>query len=138
MAVKEIKLKLEELERKKHNLKPKIDKIEEKRQETLAEVNKKYDHMIDDVKQEVIQLESQIMNHMIVIFEKLVMNEFDAKRSTSDYIVTEDFKEFRDEVLKIEMFPKELVDRLDKVIEGDPIENIAYDLEKIKNQFKIN
>ncbi|MFW9771237.1 MAG: hypothetical protein ACFFFB_01260 [Candidatus Heimdallarchaeota archaeon] len=138
MAVKDIKSKLEELERKKHQLKPKIDKIEEERQAALAEVNKKYGHMIDDVKQEVIQLESQIMNHVLDVFEKLVMNEFNAKRSTSDYVVTDHFKEFRDEILEVEIFPKELIEKIDMVIDGEPIENIAYNLDKIKDQFKIN
>ncbi|MFX0032819.1 MAG: hypothetical protein ACFE8E_05495 [Candidatus Hodarchaeota archaeon] len=138
MAIKDIKSKLEELERKKDQVKPKIDKIEEERQTALVEVNKKYDHMIDDIKQGVIQLEGQIKNSMIDIFEKLIMNEFDAKRSTSDYVLTDNFKEFRDEVLELEMFPKELVEQLDKVIDGEPIENIAYNLEKIKDQFKTN
>jgi len=138
MSVEEIKSKLKALEVRQRELKPKINEIEEKRQEALAEINKKYDHMVDDIKQEVIQLERQIKNNMIDIFEKLVMNEFDAKRSTSDYVLTENFKEFRDRVIEIEMFPKELVEKLDKVIDGEPIESIAYNLEKIKDQFKIN
>lgn len=130
--------KLKELEAKKRDVTPKIEEIEVKRQEALAEVNKKYDHIVDDVKQEVNQLEKKFINDMIDTFEKVVMNEFDAKRSISNYMVTNNFKEFRDQVSEIEMFPEELIERLDKVINGDPIENIAYDLEKIKNQFKID
>lgn len=137
MAVKDIKSKLEELERKKHQIKPKIEEIEKERTDEINELNKKYDHIIDDIKQEVTQFEDKIMHDMIQIFERVILDEFDAKRSTSEYTLTNNFKEFREEVSEINIFPKELVDRLDKVINGDPIEKIAYDLEKIKDQFKM-
>jgi len=136
MVIKEIKSKLEELEAKKKEVSPKIEEIEVSRQEELAEVNKKYDHMVDDVKQDVKLLENNIMNYIIDTFEKVVMNEFDTKRSTSEYMVTDDLKDFREDASEIEMFPKDLIERLDKVINGEPIENIAYDLDKIKNMYK--
>ncbi len=136
MAIKEIKSKLEELEAKKREVSPKIEEIEVLRQEELAKVNKKYDHLVDDVKQDVKLLKNNLMNGIIDTFEKVVMNEFDTKRSTSEYMITDDFKEFREGASEIEMFPKNLIERLDKVINGDPIENIAYDLEKIKNMYK--
>ncbi|MFX1313623.1 MAG: hypothetical protein ACFFHD_13595 [Promethearchaeota archaeon] len=136
MAIEEIKSKLEELEAKKREVSPKIEKIEVSRQEELTEVNKKYDHMVDEVKQDVKILQNDLMNNIIDTFEKVVMNEFDTKRSTSEYMVTDEFKDFRESASEIEMFPKDLIKRLDKVINGDPIENIAYDLEKIKNMYK--
>ncbi|MFX0018698.1 MAG: hypothetical protein ACFFAK_15250 [Promethearchaeota archaeon] len=136
MAIKEIKSKLEELEAKKREVRPKIEEVELSRQEELAEVNKKYDHMVDDVKQDVKLLEDNLMNNIIDTFEKVVMNEFDTKRSTSEYMITDDFKDFREGASEIDMFPKDLIERLDKVINGDPIENIAYELEKIKNMYK--
>jgi hypothetical protein len=135
--IDQIKTLLRELNARKKEVTPKIEEIETKRQEQLAEVNKKYDHMIDDVKQEVKLLENKIMNDLIDVFEKAVMIEFDTKRTMSDYMVTDNFKAFRDGVSEIEMFPKDLVEHLDKVINGDPIEKIAYELEKIKNQYKI-
>lgn len=92
--------------------------------------------MVDEVKQGVKILQKDLMNDIIDTFEKVVMNEFDTKRSTSEYMVTDEFKDFRESALEIEMFPKDLIERLDKVINGDPIENIAYDLEKIKNMYK--
>jgi len=76
------------------------------------------------------------MNEIIDLFSKAVMDEFDVKRSISEYTVTENFKDFRNVVSKIELFPKELVERLDKVIEGYPIENVAYDLEKLETKYK--
>ena len=136
--IEELKSKLKELELKRSELQPKIDEIETKRAEELQEVNKKYDHMVSDVNIEVQDLKNKIMNDIIDLFSKVVMDEFDAKRSTSDYMVTDKFKDFRESVLELELFPKELIERLDKVIDGDPIENIAYDLEKIEAKYKNN
>ena len=136
--IEELKSKLKELELKRNELQPKIDEIEGKRAEELQEVNKKYDHMVADVNTEVQDFKNKIMNEIITLFSKVVMDEFDAKRSIGDYMVTDNFKDFRESVLELEMFPKELIERLDKVIDGDPIENIAYDLEKIEAEYKNN
>jgi flagellar biosynthesis/type III secretory pathway protein FliH len=134
--IEQLKSKLKELEIKKQELQPKIDKIEEKKAEEIQELNKKYDHMIQDVNAEVEDSEQKIMNDIIDLFSKVVMDEFDSKRSTSEYMVTENFKEFREKVSEIELFPRDLIERLDKVIEGGLIENIAYDLEKIETEYK--
>ena len=136
--IEELKSKLKELELKKNELQPKIDEIEAKRAEELQEVNKKYDHMVSDVNIEVQDFKNKIMNEIIDLFSKVVMDEFDAKRSTSDYMVTDKLKDFRESVLELELFPKELIERLNKVIDGDPIENVAYDLEKIEAKYKNN
>ena len=92
--------------------------------------------MIQDVNAEVEDFEQKIMNDIIDLFSKVVMDEFDTKRSTSEYMVTENFKDFRESVSEIELFPRDLIERLDKVIEGGLIENIAYDLEKIETEYK--
>ncbi len=136
--IEELKSKLKELELKKSELQPKIDEIEAKRAEELQEVNKKFDHMVADVNIEVQDFKNKIMNEIIDLFSKVVMDEFDAKRSTSDYMVTDKLKDFRESVLELELFPKDLIERLDKVIDGDPIENVAYDLEKIEAKYKNN
>jgi len=106
--IEQLKSKLKELEIKKQELQPKIDKIEEKKAEEIQELNKKYDHMFQDAN----------------------------IRNTSEYMVTVNFKEFREKVSEIELFPRDLIERLDKVIEGGLIENIAYDLEKIETEYK--
>jgi len=134
--IEQLKSKLKELDVKKQELQPKIDKIEEKKAEEIQELNKKYDHMIQDVNIDVDDFEQNIMNEIIGLFSKVVMNEFDTKRSTSEYTVTEDFKEFREKVSEIELFPRSLIERLDKVIEGGLIENTAYDLDKIEAKYK--
>ena len=134
--INQITSKLEELEAKKAALSPRIEEIEEKRNQELAEVNKKYDHLVEDASIEVENFENKIMNDLIDLFVKVVMEEFDAKRSTSDYVLTEKFKTFREEITTIKIFPQELLERLDKVIKGDPVEKIAYDIEKIENKYK--
>ena len=132
----QLKSKLEELEIKKRELQPKINEIEVRKAEEIQELNRKYDHIFLDAKSEVEDFEKKIMNEIIDLFSKAVMDEFDVKRSTSEYTVTENFKDFRNGVSKIEFFPKELVERLDKVIDGYPIENVAYDLEKLETEYK--
>ena len=132
----QLKSKLKELEIKKLELQPKIDEIEARKAEEIQELNRKYDHMILDANSAVDDFEQKIMNDIIGLFSKAVMDEFDAKRSTSEYMVTEIFKDFRNGVSKIELFPKDLIDRLDKVIEGGLVENLAYDLEKIEASYK--
>ncbi|NHJ22178.1 MAG: hypothetical protein EAX91_14625 [Candidatus Lokiarchaeota archaeon] len=134
--IEQLKAKLKELEIKKQELQPKVNKIEAEKAEEIQGINKKYAHLIQDAKIEVIEFEQKIMNDLIDLFSKVIMDEFEAKRSTSEYSLTENFKEFRDKVSRIEFFPKALVERLDKVINGDPIENVAYDLQKIEAEFK--
>jgi hypothetical protein len=134
--INQFKAKLEELEAKKSALSPKIEEIEQRRNEELAEVNKKFDHLVQDASIEVENFENKIMSEMIDLFIKVIMDEFDAKRSTSDYVLTDKFKQFREDISEIHIFPQELIERLDKVIDGDPIEKVAYDIEKIENKYK--
>jgi predicted Zn-dependent protease with MMP-like domain len=134
--IEDLKSKLNELIEKKQDLKPKLEEIEARRTDALAKINKKYDHMVADANIEVMQFEQKILNDLITLFSTTIMNEFDQKRSTSEYILTEKFKVYRDSFAEIEMFPKELIERMDKVINGSLIENIAYDLDKIERTYK--
>ena len=134
--IEDLKSKLTELKEKKQALKPKLEEIEARRTDALAKINKKYDHMVADANIEVTQFEQKTMNDLITLFSKTIMIEFDQKRSTSEYLLTESFKAYRDSFAEIEMFPKELIERMDKVINGGLIENIAYDLDKIERAYK--
>ena len=136
IMIEQLESKLRELEIKKQELRPKIDDIEAQKAEEIQELNRKYDHMIQDANSEVEEHEQQIMNEIIDLFSKVVMDEFDAKRSTSEYMITENFKDFRNSVSKIYLFPRDLIDRLDDVIKGGLIEIIAYDIEKIEAKYK--
>ena len=87
----QLEAKLKELEIKKLELQPKIDEIEARKDEEIHGLNRKYDHMILDANSEVDDFEQKIMNEIIDLFSKAVMDEFDAKRCTSEYVVTENF-----------------------------------------------
>ena len=48
--IEQLKAKLKELEIKKQELQPKVDKIEAKKAEEIQGINKKYAHLIQDAK----------------------------------------------------------------------------------------
>ena len=128
-------LKLEEIEQRKTALKLKIDEINAERENEIQNIHKKYDHMIADINYELNQIENDIFNKMIESFVNLVTRELEVKRSSSLYAVTDEFKEYRANISKLTMFPKELIRKLDKVINGSPIEEIVYLLDDIKTKY---
>ena len=134
--IEEIKAKLAKLELMKSDTSPRILELNEKRAEEIAEINKKYDHLVEDISIEVKDFEKRIIGDLIDLFIKIIMEEFDAKRSTSEYTLTDRFKNFREDMAGINLFPSELFERMDKVINGDPIENLAYDIEKFETKYK--
>ena len=127
--------KLEELELKKKALKPRIDEINAKRKKEIQDVNKKYDHMVYEVNYEIEQFERSVYNELIESFLNVVTKELEIKRSDSLYSVSNQFKEYRGKIAKFEIFPKELIEKLDKVIDGGPIEEILYILDDIKKKY---
>ena len=134
--IEDIKAKLAKLELMKSDASPRILEINEKRAGEIAEINKKYDHLVEDISIEVKDFEKRIIGELIDSFIKIIMEEFDAKRSTSEYTLTDIFKNFREDMAEINLFPPELIERMDKVINGDPIENLAYDIEKFESKYK--
>ncbi len=132
----QLKPKLKELEEKKKELQPKIDEINARREEEIQQVNKKYDHMIYDINYTAQQLEDEFYNDLIKAFIEIVSREFDIKRSSDMYEVTDEFRYFRKEISQFDMFPQELINKMHKVINGDPIENIMYEIEEIKKKYQ--
>jgi DNA repair exonuclease SbcCD ATPase subunit len=131
----EIKSKLEELQTNEKDLNPQIEEIKSERDEKIEEIKQKYEKKISTLTSDLEQFRTEISNDLINSFVDAVMKEFDAKRSTSEYTVTEDIKEYRASIANIDMFPSELIDKLDKIISKEvSIENIAYDLESIKEK----
>jgi len=128
--------KLKELEIKKKELQPKIDEINLKREEEIQDVNKKYDHMVYDVNYTAQQLEDEFYNDLIKSFVEIVTREFDIKRSTDIYEVSNEFKDYRETINQFNMFPEELIIMMHKVINGDPIENIMYELDDIQKKYR--
>ncbi|UCC18461.1 MAG: hypothetical protein JSV62_10125 [Promethearchaeota archaeon] len=130
-----LKSKLKELDIKKKELQPKIDEINSKREEEIENVNKKYDHMIYDINYTAQQLENEFYNDLIKSFVEIVTREFDRKRSSDIYEVSDEFQDYKESIGEFEIFPEELINRLQKVINGNPIEDIMYDLDKIQQKY---
>ncbi len=134
--IDQLKEKLKNLEIKQVKIKSKLQELEEKRAEEINELEEKYRHLVAEVSLDVDKYEIEVNNALIDSFIESIMKEFDAKRSTSEYEVTDEIKAYRHFIANVELFPKELIESLDKVIDGEqPIENIAYDLEKIKDTY---
>ena len=132
----DIKARLENLKVLKKELKPRIDGFNLKREEEIKEINDKYDNLISVASIDVDKVENELNNDIINSYIKAIMDEFDAKRSVSEYIVTPKIKEDRDFFVSLENFPKKLIERLDEVISGaTSIETLAYDIEKIENEY---
>ena len=127
--------KLKELETKKKELQPKIDEINAKREEEIQRVNKKYDHLLYDVNYTAQQLEDEFYNDLIKSFVIIVSREFDRKRSSDIYEISYEFKDYRQYIAQFDIFPEELVNKLHRVINGDPIESIMYDLDNIQKKY---
>jgi len=127
--------KLEELELKKKALKPRIDEINAKRKKEIQDVNKKYDHMVYEVNYEIEQFERSVYNELIESFLNVVTKELEIKRSDSLYSVSNQFKEYRQKIAKFKIFPKELIEKLDKVINGGPIEDIIYNIDDVRKKY---
>jgi len=128
--------KLKELEIKKKGLQPKLDEINLKREEEIQDVNKKYDHMIYDVNYTAQQLEDEFYNDLIKSFIEIVMREFDIKRSSDIYEISNEFKDYQEIISQFNMFPEELIIMMHRVINGDPIENIMYELDDIQKKYR--
>ncbi|MFX1600046.1 MAG: hypothetical protein ACFFB6_05565 [Promethearchaeota archaeon] len=131
----QLKSKLKELEMNKKEQIPKIDEINSKREEEIQKINTKYDHMIYDINYTSQQLENEFFNDLIQSFVIIVSREFDRKRSSDIYDVSNEFKDYKESVAEFDMFPEELIYRMQKVINGNPIEDIIYDLDKIQNKY---
>lgn len=136
--IQEIKQNLQKLKERQEQLDPRIKKIKRKRDEEIEEIKKKYKKKIAQVTSELDSLKKEISNNLINSFEKMVMQEFEAKRSTSEYSLSEDFEAYRNFVAGVDMFPGNLVLELDKVISGEnTVEDVAYNLEDIKKEYLI-
>ncbi|MFX1371798.1 MAG: hypothetical protein ACFFCE_08050 [Promethearchaeota archaeon] len=133
--IDKLKSMLKELEIKKKELQPKINEINLKREEEIQKINQKYDHLLYDVNYTTRQLENEFYNDLIKSFIMIVTREFDLKRSSDIYDISNEFKVYKDEIAQFSEFPEDLIEKMDKVINGAPIENIMYELEKIQKKF---
>ena len=134
--IEEIINKIEELKNLEKQIEPKIAELNSQRDNELQKINQKYEEKISHVSNEVETYRKNLMKLIYDSFENAVMNEFDAKRSTSEYSITPQIREYKEAMKELEFFPEKLIKKLEKVIAQEvPIENLAYDLEKIESQY---
>ncbi len=134
--IDQLKQKLQELEIKKSEIQPKVEELEEKKKEEIEAVNQKYFHLIQEITMDVERFEKEINNGFINSYVDIVMEEIDTKRSTDEYTVTDRIKQYREEISTVEIFPKKLIEKLDRVISAeDQIEEIAYYIDDIKKEY---
>jgi len=134
--IEEIINKIEELKNLEKEIEPKIAELNSQRDNELQKINQKYEEKISHVSNEVETYRKNLMKLIYDSFENAVMNEFDAKRSTSEYSITPQIREYKEAMKELEFFPEKLIKKLEKVIaQEEPIENLAYDLEKIESQY---
>ena len=134
--IEEIINKIEELKNLEKEIEPKIAELNSQRDNELQKINQKYEEKISHVSNEVETYRKNLMKLIYDSFENAVMNEFDAKRSTSEYSITPQIREYKEAMKELEFFPEKLIKKLEKVIAQEvPIENLAYDLEKIESQY---
>ena len=133
--IEQLKSKLKELADRKKELQPKLDEIETRRAEEIQVVNTKYDHLLYDLNYNVQKIMDEFYNDLIKSFVEIVSREFDAKRSHEIYEITDEFRTYKELISEFDMFPKELIQKLDIVISGHPIEEIVYELENIETKY---
>ena len=134
--IDKLKAKLSELDSKKTAVKPKIDEINKQKEEEIQVIKDKYDQQIAEVNAEIDKFEVEVYNDLINSYVTAVMDEFDAKRSVSEYSVTNKIKDYKIFIESVEIFPKELVEKLEPITSGkEPIENLAYDIDNIKTKY---
>ncbi|MBN2155992.1 MAG: hypothetical protein JW776_08115 [Candidatus Lokiarchaeota archaeon] len=136
MDYEEIKNQLQEIERLREQTQKRMHELETKKKRQIAEIENRFVRLEEELINPVETFEIQVYNGLIQSFEDLVLNEIDKKRMNCEYILSEDVKTYRNQMISVEIFPKELIARLDQVISGKKtIEDIAYKLDEIKNKF---
>ncbi len=133
--IDELKSKLKELEIRKKELQPKLDEINSKREEEIQTIIKKYEHMIYDINYNLKKIEDAFYNDLIKSFVEIVTREFNLKRSAQIYEISDNFKTYRKLIAEFDKFPKELIQKLHTVINGDPIDTLVYELEDIQKKY---
>ncbi|TFG02121.1 MAG: hypothetical protein EU539_13375, partial [Promethearchaeota archaeon] len=94
--IEEIINKIEELKNLEKEIEPKIDELNSQRDNEIKKITQKYDEKISHVSNEVETYRKNLMKLIYGSFENAVMNEFDAKRSTSEYSITPQIRKYKE------------------------------------------
>jgi len=136
MDYEKIKNKLQEIERLREESEKRLKILESKKQRQIKEIENRFVQLEEETKNPVENFEIQVYNGLIHSFEKLILNEIDRKRSNCQYCLSEDVQKYRNQMIAVDIFPKELIARLDQVLNGKKtMEDIAYKLDEIKDKY---
>jgi hypothetical protein len=132
----EVKKKLQTIEQMKEESSKRLSILETKKQRQIREIENRFIKLEEEVINPVEHFEIQVFNGLIHSFEDLIMNEIDIKRANCEYCLSEEVEKFRNNMISIDIFPKELIARLDQVISGKKtIEDVAFKLEDIREKY---
>ena len=131
-----MKNKLHEIEDMRKESEKRLRILETKKQRQIREIENRFVKLEEEVINPVENFEIQIYNDLIESFEELVLKEIDMKRADCEYCLSEEVEEFRNNMISVDIFPKELIARLDQVISGKKtIEDVAFKLDNIKEKY---
>ena len=110
--------------------------LETKKQRQIREIENRFIKLEQEAVNPVEAFEIQVYNGLIDEFEELVIHEIDEKRTDCDYCLSGEVEKFRNTMVQVDIFPKELIARLDQVIAGKrTIEDIAFKMDDIKEKY---
>ena len=131
----QLKEKIRQLKEKKRSIQPDINKLNSQKGKEIQVINIKYDDLISQLDTDSFKLEQEVFKDLIESYSKVIMDEFDAKRSVSEYNVTNNIKDYKNYMAGIDMYPKELIEKLNRIINGEKIENFVFELDDIKKKY---
>lgn len=131
-----MKNQLQEIEHLREQSHKRLDILTTKKQRQIKEIENRFKKLEEDTLNPVESFEIQVYNGLIQKFEDMVLHEIDVKRSDCEYCLSEEVENFRNVMVQVEIFPKELIARLDQVIEGKKsIDDVAFKLPDIKEKY---
>ena len=136
MNYNDVKKNLQTIEHMKEESTKRLNILETKKQRQIREIENRFVKLEEDVLNPVEIFEIQVYNGLIHSFEDMILKEIDVKRADCEYCLSDEVEKFRNTMVQVEIFPKELIARLDQVIGGKKtIEDVAFKLEDIRDKF---
>ncbi len=131
-----VRKKIQEIEKMREESQKRLSILETKKRRQIKEIENRFIRLEEEVVNPIESFEIQVYNGLITSFEELVLNEIDKKRSDCEYCLSDEVQKYRTNMISVEIFPKELIARLDQVLAGKKtIEDIAYKLPEIKEKY---
>ena len=136
MNYEDVVKNLQAIEHMKEESSKRLRILETKKQRQIREIENRFVKLEEEVINPVEHFEIQVFNNLINSFEELVLKEIDVKRADCEYCLSEEVEKYRNNMISIEIFPKELIARLDQVLTGKKtIEDVAFKLGDIREKY---